>query len=89
MVPFDKYLERFCLGFPCMDSHLRSLSATTRIPSDIAVSIQALSPQRQNRTETGGIVLNYPVDGRHRDGNQSRLCLDGEFLGSVALFTID
>jgi hypothetical protein len=36
----------------------------------------------------GGIALNHLFDGRHRDRSQSRLRLDGQFIGSVALFTI-
>jgi hypothetical protein len=36
-----------------------------------------------------GIALNYLGEGRICDGSQSRLRLDGEFLGSAALFTVD
>jgi hypothetical protein len=53
------------------------------------MAIQALSPQNQNGAETDGIALKHPADGLHRDGSQSRLRLDGEFLRSVALFTVD
>jgi hypothetical protein len=81
--PLNESLERFCLSFSCMSNPFRSLSATTQIPHDIA-----LSPQPQNDPEKGGIALNHPIDGRHRDGSQSRLRLDGQFIGSVAL-TVD
>jgi hypothetical protein len=53
------------------------------------VSIQALSTQRRNGAETDGIIPNDLADELHRDGSQSRLCLDGQFLGSVALFMTD
>jgi hypothetical protein len=52
------------------------------------MAIKALFFQRRNGAKAGGITIDYPVDGRHRDGNQSRLRLDGAFLGSVALFRI-
>jgi hypothetical protein len=72
-----------------MDNHIRSLYATTQIPHNIAVSIQALSPQNQHGTETGGIAFNHPIDGLYYNGNSSCLRLDGEFLGSVGFFTVD
>jgi hypothetical protein len=72
-----------------MSNPLRSLDATTQVLHDIAVSIQALSPQRQNGSGTGGTAPNHPVDRLHCDGYQSSLRLDGEFLGSAALFTVD
>jgi hypothetical protein len=92
---FDESLKRFCLSFSCISHPLWSLSATTQVPHDIAASIQpkraiqALSTQRQNGTETGGRYPNHPIDELNCDGSQSRFRLDGEFLGSVALFTVD
>jgi hypothetical protein len=44
--------------------------------------------QNQNSAEKSDIVQNNFVDGLHHDGNQSSLFLDGEFLDSVALFTV-
>jgi hypothetical protein len=87
--PFNESPERFCLGFSCIDNYIRSLYSTTQISHDIAVSIQALSPQNQNGTETSGIALNHPIDGLHYNGNSSRLRLDGEFLENVGFFTVD
>jgi hypothetical protein len=72
-----------------MSNPLRSLDATTQIHQDIAASIQALSPQHQKGAETGGIAPNHHVDELHSDGSQSRLRLDGAFLASVALLTVD
>jgi hypothetical protein len=72
-----------------MDNPLRSLSAKTQILHDSAMVIKALSPQNQNSAETGRRALNHRVDGIHCDGSQSRFHLDGEFLRSVALFTVD
>jgi hypothetical protein len=37
----------------------------SQIPHDTAMAIKALSTQRQNGAETGGIALNHPVDGFH------------------------
>jgi hypothetical protein len=53
------------------------------------MAIQARSLQRQNGAETGGIALNHPVQELNCDDCQSRSHLRGEFLGSVALFTVD
>jgi hypothetical protein len=36
-----------------------------------------------------GITPSELADELHRDGSQSRLCLDGQFLGSVALLMTD
>jgi hypothetical protein len=36
-----------------------------------------------------GIASSHPVDGLHSDGSQSGLRLDGQFIGSVALSTVD
>jgi hypothetical protein len=60
-----------------------------QIPHDTAMAMKALSHQNQNGAEMDGIALSHPVDGLNCDGSQSRLRLDGEFLGSIALFTID
>jgi hypothetical protein len=72
-----------------MSNRFRSLYATAEIPYDIAVSIEALSTQRQNTAETGGKAPNHIFDRLHCDGSQSSLCPEGEFLGRVALFMVD
>jgi hypothetical protein len=51
--------------------------------------MNALPAQDQNDAETRGIALCHPIEERHRESSQSRLRLDGEFLGSAALFTVD
>jgi hypothetical protein len=72
-----------------MNNLFWSLDTTTQITHDIVMSLQTLSPQNQNGTETGERAPSCPVDGLHPDGSKSRSRLDGEFLGSVALFTVD
>jgi hypothetical protein len=46
-----------------MSNPLWSPDATSQIPHDIAVSIQALSHQRSNGEETDGMALNLPIGG--------------------------
>jgi hypothetical protein len=53
------------------------------------IGMHDISNQNQNSAEKSGIVQNNSVDGLHHDGSQSRLLLDGEFLNSVALFTVE
>jgi hypothetical protein len=45
--------------------------------------------QNQNNAEKSGIVQNNFVNGFHHDGSQNNLFLNGEFLDSVALFTVE
>jgi hypothetical protein len=59
----DESRERFCLGFLCMSNAFRSLHVTMQTTHDIAMAIQALSPQRKNGRDRGGMAPNHPVDG--------------------------
>jgi hypothetical protein len=53
------------------------------------MAIKALSLQHQNGAQTGGRAPNHPIDRLHSDGSPNSFRLDGQFLASVALFTID